>query len=475
MLLGGNILATSFVTILLIMSQNSSNKSQLKKNMVAGVICSCVSTLLMACSYPMYLRYLGYERYGLWLVVGTVLNFTQLSSLGLGQAVAQQVASDHALGDDTAVDTCVTTALYTLLVSGGLVCCLVVLFRNAITALFHLSLANATSVSSLLPIVGFLSLFAISLDTFNATLSGVGRIDLYLFLQLLSQCLSVLTTLILLQLHHGIVSFVIGNGFAYLIVTVLSMLTVRRLLGRRIFRARYFSWATLKKILNVSLYLMGCSILIMLVGPLNKLLLTRYVGVSTLPTYDIIINGSMKMRALIESAMRALMPEISRLAAQSDHANISRLNRRISKKLAFGGALLYLPLLVTCGFAIRLWLGKLAVSFPLGGLRIVLVATFFSLLAVPAYYTLLGLGKSSVLFFSNVIQSGVPVLWICAALLLKQNLSLSSVLAAVSAGLISSAFYLRWQNRLAINSLSKAATMDSLESSALRDNLCIPS
>jgi O-antigen/teichoic acid export membrane protein len=426
---------------------------QLKNNMAAGAICSGVSALLMACSYPIYLRYLGYEQYGLWLVLGTVLSFTQLGSLGLGQAVSQQVAADHALNDDKAVDTCVTTALCTLFLSGSVVCCLVVFFRNAIALLFHLSPGNAALVSSLLPAVGLLSLYAICLDTFNATLAGVGRIDLYLLLQLLSQLLSVLISLALLRLHHGIVSFVIGNGAAYVTATALSNLAVRRLLGRPVFHIRYFSSQTLKRILKVSLYLMGCSTLGMLVGPLNKLLLARYAGVSSLPTYDIIVTGAMKLRALLESAMRALMPEISRLAAQNDHANIASLNRRLSRDLLIVGGGIFTVLFVVCGFAIKLWLGRLALHFPLAGLRVILVGTFFSLLAVPPFYTLLGLGKSAMLFVANILQSAVPILSILAVVLLGRSVSLMNVLQAVAAGMVFMSCYLMWQNDRAIRSM----------------------
>lgn len=47
----------------------------------------------------------------------------------------------------------------------------------------------------------------------------------------------------------------------------------------------------------------------MLFSPFNKLMLSRYTGVSAIPIYEIAFTGSMQIRALFEAGLRALMPE----------------------------------------------------------------------------------------------------------------------------------------------------------------------
>jgi len=53
----------------------------------------------MAAGFPIYLHFLGYERYGVWLVLATVLSFAQLGNLGIDQAVMKLVAEEHGRGD----------------------------------------------------------------------------------------------------------------------------------------------------------------------------------------------------------------------------------------------------------------------------------------------------------------------------------------------------------------------------------------
>lgn len=92
--------------------------SQLRINMVSGVVTTVVNTAVLAVAYPIYLHFLGYEKYGVWLVLATVLTFAQLGNLGMGPAVMKLVVEEYGRGDIKGIQPCVTTALALLCVSG---------------------------------------------------------------------------------------------------------------------------------------------------------------------------------------------------------------------------------------------------------------------------------------------------------------------------------------------------------------------
>ena len=58
--------------------------TQLRINILSGVATSVVNVVLLAIAFPLYLHFLGYEKYGVWLVLATVLSFAQLGNLGIG-------------------------------------------------------------------------------------------------------------------------------------------------------------------------------------------------------------------------------------------------------------------------------------------------------------------------------------------------------------------------------------------------------
>ncbi len=66
--------------------------SQLRINMASGMATTVVNIAVMAAGYPLYLHFLGYEKYGVWLVLAAVLTFAQLGDLGMNPAITKLVA-----------------------------------------------------------------------------------------------------------------------------------------------------------------------------------------------------------------------------------------------------------------------------------------------------------------------------------------------------------------------------------------------
>ena len=117
--------------------------SQLRINMFSGVVATTVNAVVMAVAYPLYLYFLGYEKYGVWLVLATVLTFVQLSNLGIGPAVMKLVAEEYGRGDIEAVRRYITAALVMLCISGTVALIVILTFKSQIISLFKLSDENA--------------------------------------------------------------------------------------------------------------------------------------------------------------------------------------------------------------------------------------------------------------------------------------------------------------------------------------------
>ena len=131
--------------------------SQLLMNMLAGVAATVINAALLAIAYPVYLHFLGYETYGLWLILTTILSFAQLGNLGINSAIIKLVAEEHGHKNTEAIRNYVTAALITLLFSGIVILILILLFQNQIISVFKLTYPNARIVSRLLPYIAFLS------------------------------------------------------------------------------------------------------------------------------------------------------------------------------------------------------------------------------------------------------------------------------------------------------------------------------
>lgn len=424
--------------------------SQLRINMASGVVVTVINAVAMMAAYPIYLHFLGYEKYGVWLVLATVLSFAQLGNLGIGQAVMKLVAEEHGRDDIEGIQRYVTTALALLCLSGSLVLIAVLVFKIQIVAAFKLSEENARTALWLLPYIGILSIYVFIVQALNATLSGLGRMDLANYTQSLGRIVAVTVSAILLYTGRGIESLLIGNTLMYMFIHIASLICIWRIAKLRFLRINNLDTQRCKRILRFGSGVFGGSIMSMLLDPFNKLMLSRYAGVSSIPVYEIAFKGSMQVRSLFEVGLKALMPEVSRIGAnmkRNAKDRISQIYRRAMKLIFLFGAPMYGGIIILLTPLLKFWLRQQFVDELPIALRIMLISTFLSLLSVPSYYTLLGVGMVHYTLISHIILSGVSALIVLTIVIIWHHISVEAVSWVMLTATTVTTLYLTRQNK----------------------------
>ena len=424
--------------------------SQLRINMVSGVVTTVVNVVVLAIAYPVYLHFLGYETYGMWLILAAVLTLAQLGNLGISSAVMKLVAEEYGRRNTKGIQSYVTTALGILLVTGSLALILILLFQNQIISAFKLSGRNAVIASRFLPYIGALSVYVMLTQAINSTLSGLGRMDLANYIQSSGRIITVSISVILLWLGNNIESLLIGNVFSYVFVGAASYFFIRRIADISLLRLRNINSQSFRRLLRFGSGVFGSSVASMLLSPFNKLMLARYAGISSIPIYEIAFTGSMQVRALIETGLRALMPEISRIGANmTGYAKdkISQIYRRAMKLIFLFGIPMYGGIIILLTPLLKFWLRQRYVDELPIAFRIMLISTFVSLLSVPSYYTLLGLGMVRYTLTSHIILSGVSALIILTIVFIWHSISVETVSWTVLTATAVTTLYLTRQNK----------------------------
>lgn len=420
--------------------------SQLRINMFSGSATMMVSIGVTAVSYPIYLHFLGWEQYGVWLVLTTVLSFASLGNLGIGTAVMKLVAEEHGSGNILGVQRYIATAIALLLVSGTIVLTILLIFRNPIVAAFKLDASNKQMVLWLLPYIGVLCIYTFIIQIYEAALSGLGRMDRSNYIRTLSHMIQVATSGIFLAFGAGIKSMLFGSIVNCIIMHLLTIFCIGRIVHINIWNRHNIDRVYLKRLFQFGGTVFSGSLINMLLNPFNKLMLSRYLGVAALPVYEIAYTASMRVRALIESGLRALLPKISSIGANLDNQAVNKIleiYRRSMKLIFVFGAPLYLVLIVFSPFMLKIWLGrKFVETLPLA-FQLMLVGTFLSLLGVPAYYILMGINKVRYCLISYLIQSSSNVILVIIIIIMfSPTIDVQHVVLAVLLGMSLSSLYL---------------------------------
>ncbi len=424
-------------------------RSQLRRNMLVGCCLTAVSAAVMAVSYAIYLRRLGYEQYGMWLILSTVVAFSQIGNLGISQAVTKKVAELWVTRNVSEVKAYVSAACGLVLLTGFAVVTVVIALRYQVASLLHLSVTNTAVVVDLLPLVAVFSVYLFVVDISNATLNGLGRLDLCSACQTAAQVFALGFSLIFLALGGGLRALLLGNLAGYATAHLISSLcstyiTKHFLLGLRGVRLRHAGG-----LMNIGGWMFGSALMNLLLTPINRGLLARFGGVGLIPMYDIPFNSCMRMRSLFESPQRALVAEVSSLAA-SDGTQANQRIRQLHARafrLVLGAAPVFLLVALCADPVLRIWLGKRfdpAMTTCFRGMALGVLASAFG---VPAYYVLLGLGQVASIFKANAAQALTNITIAAVIIIFAHSLSALNLVVSASLGLAAGGAVLMWQQR----------------------------
>ncbi len=424
--------------------------SQLRRNMASGVAVTVINTVVLAVAYPLYLHFLGYEQYGIWLVLSTVISFAQLGNLGINHAVTKLVAEEYGRADIHAVEEYVSSAMVILTLSGALVVAIVIIFREPLIASFRISEENARTATWLLPYVAVLSAYVFIVQAVNATLSGLGRMDWANCTQMGGRAAAVLISAILLFQGRGIVSLFLGSLFSCVFTHVTNLVLIRRVAHIRFLHVGCVNPQRVRRLLNFGAPMVGGSMVAMLVVPFNRLMLSRYAGIASISLYEIGYQATMQVRGLLESALRALLPEVSRMGADSSEAakrRIVRLRQRATRLVLIIGLPVYVVLMLFAPVLFRLWLGNQYLPSITSLFRVMAVGGFASLVGVPAFYVLMGSGRVGACFGGFAIPAVFNAVYLAGLAVLFGGLGIESVAYSFVTGATLSSLYLIWQSR----------------------------
>lgn len=418
-------------------------RSQLKQNIASGVLAAGLQAICNLIAYPIYLHYLGYEQYGTWLILATLITFMQLGVAGIGPAVSQLVADAYARNDDHQLRAYVTwTAILVAAATGlltALACAMNPLFGS------QLALHTATQVSRyLIPLVGLLAGYFLWVEIFASVLSGLGRIDQTNIVTSLGQALIVLVALPLLRRGGGIPSLIVGCFVGRAAVNAALISLIRRRFERPLFIWGRLASKELVTLLRVSGSILGGAVLTLFIGPFNKWMIAVSLGVSQVPVYEIAFGASMQVRNIFEFGLRSLVPEISKVNATGSAGASDRIRSVFHKSVLFStllGLPLYLAVGIFADLIFGLWLHRMLRPEQVGAFRILLFGSFVSMLGTSAYYCLIGLQAVRSTVQAYIIQVGLNVILLTGSLLLH-HFSIFWACAATGASLAAGSTYL---------------------------------
>lgn len=362
--------------------------------------------LLLFLATPYFLKMLGTEKYGNWMLLTATVGLGSMLYAGTGTATIKEISAGLGRADGGNAERTVRASLAIAMLGGsGLAVLILALFWFAGESLFEKM--GDRELVRLTGIVAAALIWIEQLDNvFASALKGAERfgpaatIEMAIkTAQIAFAALLVLAWAELWALYAALV--IIASlrliGKAWMVKRLLDLSSLRPSLAHVTAVLHFAKWG----------WLQGAGAV--LFGVADRLLVGSLLGAASLAYYSIASQLALQIHAVSAAGLSVIFPMVSRKLQEDAKFSLWRIttltvvsNLAVSSALAIG-------LLLFGGEILTFWLGEEAVGSSAEVLPFLIIAYWLLGINVVPYYTLLGMGRARFIGISTSVSGVVAI------------------------------------------------------------------
>ena len=375
------------------------------KNSILNISGQFVPLLVTFFTIPYIIRHLGMGRFGVFVIVRTIIDYFSVFDCGLGTATTKFIAD--ALGKDNKSDISKVywTSVFLIFCLGVIGVCLFCIFVPALSARFFIVSSNLLPEMSAIAIIASpIILFLLLKSIFIGTAQAYQRFDIVNIITIPNIICSALAPVLVLFKGGGLKEIIIWLVIVEFIFTMIWYLVSLRIIPERKFRG-FLAFAPFKEIVIFGFWLLVQRIMNWIQFNAHTIIIGMLISVSMVGYYSVPYSLATKI-GLIGAG---IAPVIFPAASLFDGVSQEKTKRLFHASLKYMMVLYGLGCLLLLVFAkeiLILWVGNdfiksvfvtqlLAVSIFLGGISWIFsifiqinnprFLSLFSSITVPCY------------------------------------------------------------------------------------------
>jgi O-antigen/teichoic acid export membrane protein len=286
-----------------------------------GAVARLVVSLI---SIPLLVRFLGLERYGVWVVLNSVILIAGLMELGLSMALTNYLSADYARQDWLSANQSVTTSFVLVTCLGGLTSVGLWLAHPLVVRALFLEDSHRVEALFALGVISWLVLLRFWQQWAMAAEAALFRYDIQAAVETVSA--------IIMQI--GVMLFaLVGSSLwvlaAWSLVVTGGSVIVHCLALRRLFYGRFLRFRYSRQIANVLLRFGATQWLANLGATLfgygDRIIINLFFGSGVTGLYSAATSIAIQINTLSAFPLRVLPPAISAAKALSQYSRIRQI------------------------------------------------------------------------------------------------------------------------------------------------------
>ena len=334
-----------------------------------NLISKILSSLIGLVTLPLTIELLGKEIYGLWMLIGSIVVWMQLSDLGIGKGLVNVLSEDNGRGDMRAASEHIISAIILI----GLVC--VATTGVAYLAYVFLpwsAILNIQGEALLLQakqcvlLMGLFFIANLWLGLIVNIFMAFQRSNVNSFYQMVASLLNLVLLLVAVKFEFPFHWFVIAMSLPQTCCLILLWLHFIRTTPWFTFKDYRFTRASLTRISATSVPLFLFQIGAMLVNQLVNVVLAHVAGLTMVADYNVLLRVYLLVFSIGSGIAYPFYPAVREAFEKSE---VDWVKQSVVRAVAIRcGVSLFavVPLLFRGDFIIEIWI-KQELQTPMGG------------------------------------------------------------------------------------------------------------
>jgi len=407
--------------------------SQFKKNIISGSFIYGLNIIIVLISYPIYIKYLGFELFSIWSALSVVIAFAKMGEFGISKAIIVYVSK--AQEGENEIRKIIYNAFYILTFVSIIILLLLVLLKSSIVGILNIPPDFVNESISIIPLLGISIILFLFYDMFSGVIAGKNRLDVVNILLLINNIIKVIISVVLLAMGLSLMAIIYSIIITNLLLIFVQIFLIIFKFKIPIYRPAKLEKIYLSKLIGYGSSIMGMQFFNMLSVPLVKVILSNTIGIESVGIFELAQRSSYSIRTLFEKGLFAIMPDISILSSQDKENANKRVKARVSKifkALLIFSVPFFLIISALAPFWLKLWLGKSYSLTILYGYWLLQPGIIVGLLILPYYYALLGTYNQRYCLYETILRAIVTVLLCSLFFVLELNIYYSFAFISMS-------------------------------------------
>jgi len=330
---------------------------QFGRNIFSSWVSLGIRVILVFLVNPFIIHTLGNERYGVWILVISILNYVVILDLGIKQALVRFISKFLGTDDYDKINSLLSAAFFAY----GIISLLVVgiTFVLSFFALGWLQIPGEYLYQGrvALVIMGVNAAMGFIMVCRGDSLGAFHRYDIVYGLMILEDILRTAAIIILLKSGYGLIPF----ALAFLVFSQMKLIIgagfLKKLFPRVKVGIRKANRESARKLFKYGLISFFISVAWLFISNTDNVLIGYFLNASAVTKYSIAAGFIVYLRAFIHAVSFPLRPVISHYEAQDKIGNIRFIYTRGTKFFYFITFIIAGITLIFGDHLIRLWMG----------------------------------------------------------------------------------------------------------------------